>query len=207
MRESMIAYEKKTTRSAPSPDKGDVGKWIIAPSWLATFCGLAAGAGIAMALTASKDIVFIAGLGLFGGGMSGLITIMLKSLSFDRGGVTSESTETPILYDGPLQEEETIGGRRPHWVARKAGAEVQHGAQVYKWSDSQLNAMLNRVDNKNMQVARDPFLIATIDYQKAQYVMAGEGYWTKPGNSITWTQAGLEWLHAQTRNVTPPTSA
>jgi hypothetical protein len=203
--DKLIAYKKTSQRNAPSPDKGDVGKWILAPSWLATFCGLAAGAGIAMAMTASKDYVFIIGLGMFGGGMSGLVTIMLKSLSFDRDGVVSWSEETPILYDNTVAEEPPLNGRRPHYVARQSGAEVAHGDQTYKWSDTQINAMLNRIDANNMQVARDPFVIAPSDYQKVQYIMAGRGYWTKPGNAITWTPTGIIWLRDQVRNIARPT--
>lgn len=201
----LIAYKKTSQRNAPSQDKGDVGKLILSPARLAIFCGLSAGCGIAMALTASKDVVFIIGLGMFGGGMSGLVTIMIKSLSFDRDGITSWSEETPVLYESEPVAEPGLNGRRPHYIARKTGAEVAYSDQSYQFSDSQINAMLNRADNSNMQVARDPFLIAPSDYQKVQYIMAGQGYWTKPGNAVTWTPDGLAWLRKQARNIAPPT--
>jgi hypothetical protein len=199
----MIAYQKTSEKTQPSPDKGSVQKWIIGPAWLSIFSGFVAATGIAMAVVANNDFVFVLGIGMFGGGSAGLATIALKSLSFDRSGVTSFTEETPIIYDQP-QAEPGLNGRRPIYVARRSGAEVEHSDQKYTWSDSQVNAMLTRVEGGEYRVARDPFLIAPADYQKVQYIMDGRGYWTKPGTAVTWTQAGVDWLQSQARNTTPP---
>jgi hypothetical protein len=207
---AMIAYEKHSETSKPSPDKGDVTKWIIAPSWLAGFWGTVAGIGIAMAVVANHDAVFVIGIGMFGGGSAALATITLKSLSFDRDGVVSMSTETPIIYDQPDAPGDSRGIRSPIYVAKREGAQVDYNRQSYQFTSSQINAMFTRAEAEAKAgqsvrtVARDPFGITGTDYPQVQYIMAGLDYWKKQRNGIEWTNSGLAWLEAQARAITPP---
>ncbi len=206
----MIAYKKTSQRNAPSADKGDVGKWIIAPAWLATFCGMSAGLGIAMALTAQKDIVFIIGLGMFGGGMSGLVTIMLKSLSFDRDGIVSWTEETPIVYQSDDTPRETISGNVSPMIPMRTPHTVKNEAGEYTFSTAAMNAFMSRVSEGNMQVSRDEAKLESVLYESTiKRVMAEAGYWRIEGRGqaqrAKWTNDGRDWLYTRMRDYVPPT--
>ena len=206
----MIAYQKTSEKTQPSPDKGSVQKWIIGPSWLAIFSGFVAATGAAMAVVANHDFVFVLGIGMFGGGSAGLFTIGLKSMSFDRSGVISFTEETPIIYDQPDGTGNTSAIRSPIYVAKREGAQVDYNRQSYQFTSSQINAMFTRAESEaktgqsTRTVARDPFGITGTDYPQVQYIMAGLDYWKKQRTGIEWTNTGLAWLEAQARAITPP---
>ena len=61
--------------------------------------------------------------------------------------------------------------------------------------------MIDRIEAGNTAVARDPFQIATADYNAVRDIMSALGYWRVERVGVEWTASGISWLTGRMRVV------
>ena len=164
-----------------------------------------AAAGIGRALTANTDMQFIIGLGMFGAGSMALITIMIKSFSFDKTGELKIYRETPILIPDN-EKQKTMGGNKPVFVASREPAKVEYKGNWYNFTPTQLNRAMNRFDLGDYRVSRDYLNISTALYPSLISIMTSPPlhYWHKdPADKryYEWTEDGRKWVESKMRTM------
>jgi hypothetical protein len=186
----------------PSPDTSSVAIWVIAPALVGFLFGASLFGGISLAGDTNNVAVNALGMMLAGGGLVGLLVLGWRTLTFDGSQNVSIMQRTPIVTPQPDQPQ-TVGGNRPVFVPSQAPHEVEHNGRSYSFTVRQLRLMVDRVEDDNLTVARDAFGIETGAYDQVKAVMSGLNYWQRGRGSdrIVWTDAGLDWLHAQMREI------
>lgn len=201
-----IAYETVLDERNPSPHKGDVWKWIVWPAIFAFFSALAwgVGAGLIVSATANgKTSYFIWGCGFFSAGLVGLLTIAIKSFSFDKTDITRSKTTTPIFYTNEDTPGQNMSGNRPITVSSQPVI-VEYDKQKYTWSKEQLNRMQDRLESGNFTISRDYFKIASGDYPTIKYIMTNCGLWYEENNNtFEWSDDGITWHGKAMRKIAP----
>lgn len=198
----VIGYQTQVyseTRT-PSEDASNVARWVITPSVTAFFFGVALFGGLALSGAASSTFGFTAGMGAAGGGLTGIMILLVRSVTFDKQPAVSIRETTPIPMELPEQEQ-AIGGNRPVMVPTANNHEVEHRGHKYNFSPRQCRLMIDRIEDGNWTVARDAFEIESTSYSDVRYIMQGRGYWTENGRGVEWTGEGAAWLKEQMRVI------
>ncbi len=188
-------------RRTPSVDASSVKRWIIAPSILAAVLGGALFSGIGLAGEARSTFGFVVGMALFGAGLVGNAILIIRVLTFDKSPQIVIDQRTPVQIETAQRPAQTISGNRPVMVPTQEPAKVEHGGRSYSFSPTQLRLMIDRIEAENTAVARDPFQIATADYNAVRDIMSALGYWRVERVSVEWTAAGISWLAGRMRVV------
>ncbi len=188
-------------RRTPSVDASSVKRWIIAPSILAAVLGGALFSGIALAGDARSIFGFVVGMALFGAGLVGNAILIIRVLTFDKSPQIIIDQRTPVQVETGQRPAQTISGNRPVMVPTQEPAKVEHGGRSYSFTPTQLRLMIDRIEAENTAVARDPFQIATADYNAVRDIMSALGYWRVDRVGVEWTAAGISWLAGRMRVV------
>ena len=199
-----IGYQEQVyhERRTPSADASNVARWVITPSITAFFFGVALFGGLALAGVASSVFGFTAGMGAAGGGLTGIVILLVRSVTFDKQPAVSITERTPIPMELPEREAQSIGGNTPIYVPSQNPHIVEFRNRSYDFTNRQLRLMQDRIDDDNLGVARDAFEIETAVYSDVRYIMTGLSYWAERGRGsgvYEWTDAGLGWLRDQMR--------
>ena len=199
-----IGYQEQVyhERRTPSADASNVARWVITPSITAFFFGVALFGGLALAGVASSVFGFTAGMGAAGGGLTGIVILLVRSVTFDKQPAVSITERTPVAVQLADEPQQSISGNRPVYVPSSNPHVVEFEGRSYDFSSRQLSLMQDRIENQNFGVARDPFRISTADFDDVRYIMTGLSYWAERGRGsgvYEWTDAGLGWLREQMR--------
>lgn len=197
-----FAFETHKETKRPSEDKSSVGRWILSPAILAMLSGFLAAAGIGRCLTANNDIQFVIGLGMFGAGSAALITIMVKSWSFDKTGEIRTHKQIPIIVPDDSKQKPVTGNAAVPLADRYIALKTEHNGKKYHWSATQLNLAKSRFDQENYRVSRDYLNIPTRLYSSVESIMRGLDYWRiDPSDEryFEWTETGEDWVNSHLR--------
>ena len=207
-----FAIQETRSSSKPSKERGKVANWILWPAFLAMFCGafMFAGAGLVYAaFYNSPDTAphlgggFIFGMAAFGLGFAGLITIWIKSVSFDASPETSETTRIPIPMTPQETTKQKMGGNANIPIPSTDAHIVEWGAHKMTFSNTQMRHLADRYYEKgtDYRITRDDKHGKKVfaDWHFTKNVMIGAEYWVDDNGAIKWTDDGGEWFVSRMR--------